>query len=202
MNILVIGGTGTIGKEVVNLLKRDHHVIAIGRTSGDYQMNFENKASIEKMFNDFSDIDGIISLAGDAELAPYHSQPDDQINLAINSKLKANLNLIRVASNRLNKGGFVLLTSGMAAQDFMPGASSVSMALGGLETYVKSIQIEPYNNIRVQMIRPVVITETLKTFKLDLPYSVSARETAKIYQEVVDGHHNEVIVNVSDLIHQ
>lgn len=200
MKILVIGGTGTIGTEVVSLLKQNHDVVTVGRTSGDYQINIEDKASIDKMFEDHKNYDGMISIAGDAELAPFHLQSEEQIDLAINSKLKGNVDLIRVASKNINPGGFIIITTGMASYEFMPGASSVSMALAGLEGYINAIQIEEYNDIRVRAIRPVIITETMKAFNIELPFSVSAAETALVYKHVVEEKNTDVIVNVSDFV--
>lgn len=200
MKILVVGGTGTIGSKVVSKLKENHEVISVGRTSGDYQMDLLDKHSIVKMFEDHQNVDGLISIAGDAELAPYHLQPNEQIDLAINSKLRGNIDLIREASNHLNKGGFIITTSGTASNEFIPGASSVSMALAGLEGYIESIQIEPHNDISVRAIRPQIITETMRAFNLDLPHSVSAKETAEVYAYMVENKDTEVIVNVSDFI--
>jgi len=200
MKIIVIGGTGTIGTAVASLLKQNHEVITVGRTSGDYNANLENRDSLNDLFNKIHNVDGVISLAGDAELAPYHSQPEEQIDLAINSKLRGNVDLIRIASNKIKKGGFIILTSGMAANNYMPGASSVSMSLAGLEAYIKAIQIEPYNDIRIQAIRPVIITETMKAFNLDLPFSVSAAETAEVYERIVNAEDISPVVSVSDFI--
>ena len=201
MKILIVGGTGTIGSAVVSRLNKNHKVITVGRSSGDYQANIEDQSSLEKMFDVVGMVDGVISLAGDAELAPFHLQPDAQIDLAINSKLRGNVNLVRLSHQYINKGGFIILTSGMASYKFMPGASSVSMALGGLEAYVRAIQIEPLHEIRVRAIRPVIITETMKAFNLDLPFSVSAAKTAEVYEHLINTPDTEPIINVSDFIH-
>ncbi len=51
MRILVVGGTGIIGKELIALLREEHEVIAIGKNSGDYRLNIEDKAAISKMYD-------------------------------------------------------------------------------------------------------------------------------------------------------
>ena len=96
MKILVVGGTGIIGTAVVKMLKEaNHEVISTGFNNGDYQVNIEDKSAIEKMFEDIKDIDGIISTTGMASPAPLNHISDSDIDLALNNKLKGQVNLIR-----------------------------------------------------------------------------------------------------------
>lgn len=50
MKIVVVGGTRIVGSAVVSLLKNDHTIITVGKTNDDYQVDIEDKASIEKVF--------------------------------------------------------------------------------------------------------------------------------------------------------
>jgi uncharacterized protein YbjT (DUF2867 family) len=49
MKIIVVGGTGTIGKAVVKELSSRHSIVTVGHTSGDVQVDILDTASIEKM---------------------------------------------------------------------------------------------------------------------------------------------------------
>ncbi len=200
MKILVIGGTGTIGKEVVSLLKKEHEVIAIGRKSGEYQMDLEDKASIEQMFEDIKEVDGVISLAGDGVMSPFHALTDEQLDLALNSKLKANINLIRVATGKVKENGFIIITTGTASHTFFPGASSISMAQAGIEAFVKAIQLERVNNVKINVVSPAAVIETLAQFNLEIPNSVSAKDTAKVYQKMVETDQSGVIADVQEYL--
>ena len=47
MKIIVIGATGTIGREIVKLLSRDHDLIKVALRETDFQADITSRASIE-----------------------------------------------------------------------------------------------------------------------------------------------------------
>lgn len=50
MKILVIGGTGTIGKRIVEHFSKDHQVLIASRSSKDYPINIADTKSIKALF--------------------------------------------------------------------------------------------------------------------------------------------------------
>ena len=50
MRIIIIGATGTIGKELVKELGRDHEIVSVAGHSGDFQVDIASKDSIEQLF--------------------------------------------------------------------------------------------------------------------------------------------------------
>ena len=50
MKILVIGGTGTIGKKIVAHFSKDHEVLIAGRNSKDYPVDIADTKSIKTLF--------------------------------------------------------------------------------------------------------------------------------------------------------
>jgi len=200
MKILVVGGTGIIGKAVVELLRKEHEVIAIGKKGGDYQLDIENKAAIEKMFEDYKDIDGVIATTGMANVAPLNKLTDEDFDLAVNNKLRGQVDLIRVALNHINDNGFMILTTGVAAEKPFPGGAAITMACAGLEGFVKAVDIEKEKNIRINVVRPVLVTESMEIWGLYAPNSVSAADTAKVYQKVMELEESAVMVDVPDCL--
>jgi NAD(P)-dependent dehydrogenase (short-subunit alcohol dehydrogenase family) len=186
MKILVIGGTGIIGKAVVDLLGNEHEVIAVGKSSGDYQVDIENRASIEQMFKDFKEVDGIISATGMASLSPLDHMLEDDIDLALINKLKGQVNLLLEGLKHLKDGGFITLTTGAASHTPFPGGAAITMACAGLEGFVKAVEVEKNKDIRINVVRPAMVTESMKLFKLNVPYSVSAFDTARVYKAVTE----------------
>lgn len=200
MKILVVGGTGIIGKEIVKLLSQAHEVIAVGKTNGDYQVNIEDKTAIEQMFKDHPNIDGVISAAGNGMFAPFHSITDEQLDMVLNNKLKGQVNLIRVATKYIKDNGFIIVTSGVASQHFMPGASSITMACLGLEGFVRAIEIEKINHIRINAVSPGLVTESAKLFGFDITGSIPAADTASVYQEVMKSDQSGTVVSVPEYL--
>lgn len=197
MKIVVIGGTGTIGSAVVNQLKDDHEVITVGYSKGDYQVNIEDKASIEKLLSDIGEVDGIISTCGDGKLAPFHLQSDEDFELALNSKLKGQIDIIRLGVHTVKENGFILITTGTASKDYMPGASSITMANLALEGYVKAINVEPYKGIRINAVSPYYVKETCEMFNFEVPNAISAADTASVYKKVLESDVSGTIADVT-----
>ncbi len=50
MKIIVVGATGTIGKEVVKLLSFGHEVVSVGHRSGDLKVDITSKDSIDQLY--------------------------------------------------------------------------------------------------------------------------------------------------------
>lgn len=200
MKILVIGGTGIIGKAVVELLSKDHEVIAIGKNGGEYQLDIEDKSAITKMFEDFKDIDGIISATGMAGVGPLHQLTDADFKLAVNNKLMGQVNLLREGLKHVNDNGFILLTTGAASHTPFPGGSAITLACAGLEGFVKAVEFEKDRNIRINVVRPAMVTESMELYKLDVPFSVSASDTARVYQAITQLDESGKMYNVPECL--
>lgn len=200
MKILVVGGTGIIGKAVVELLRKEHEVIAIGKNGGDYQLDIEDKAAISKMFEDFKDIDGIISTTGMAGLGPLNQLTDADFELAVNNKLMGQVNLVREGLKHVKENGFIILTTGAASHTPFPGGSAITLACAGLEGFVKAAEIEKGKNIRINVVRPAMVTESMELYKLEVPYSVSAYDTARVYEAVMKLEESAQMYNVEECL--
>ena len=64
MKILLIGASGTIGQAVDRELSGRHEIIRIGRTSGDFQVDIGDSASIRALFSNTGRFDALVIAAG------------------------------------------------------------------------------------------------------------------------------------------
>lgn len=203
MKILVIGGTGLIGSTIVNLLKADNHeVIAAGRSRGDFQVDIADKASLEKLLSDVGEVDGIISTCGGTGMGPFHLQTDEDIDIALNSKLKGLINTIRLGVHTVKENGFILVTTGAASHTFSPGTSSITMTNAALEGYVKAINVEQYRGVRVNAISPAFVTETAKLYGMDVPNTISVADTASVYKKVMESKESGIVADVLEYLNK
>jgi len=200
MKIVVIGGTGTIGSEVVSLLQKEHDVITVGRTRGDYQVDIEDKASIENLFKEIGTVDGVISTSGDGALGSLTDLTDENLDLALNSKLKGQINVIRTGVHSVKENGFIIITTGTSSHGVMPGASSISMATAGLNGYVRAVKNESFNGIKINAVSPGFVKETAEMMQLDIPNTISAHDTARVYKMVMDSNESGIIAEVPEYI--
>ncbi|HAS6216224.1 TPA: short chain dehydrogenase [Vibrio vulnificus] len=195
MKVLIIGATGTIGQAVTEKLA-NHELILAGFDSGDVQVDLGDKASIQHMFETVGKIDAIVSTAGVANFGPLAMQSDDDYALALNNKLMGQLNLVRVGKDYVNQGGSITLTSGMLSRHPMAGSASVSMVNGALESFVKAAALE-LERLRVNVVAPAFVKETMEKMGMDSTHGISASDTAKTYVAAVEGDMTGKTLDVS-----
>ena len=132
MKILRIGATGTIGQKVRERLADNHEVIPVGHRDGVYRVHIADNGSIEKLFEQVGEVDAVISTTGAAAFSARAELTDEQFDLGWDNKLMGQINLLRVGQAKVRKGGVALLTSGILAQEPIPGVS-------GSETYLRRL---------------------------------------------------------------
>lgn len=186
MKIVVIGSTGTIGAAVVEALKGEHDVIGVHR-KGDPPVDIEDRASVERLFEKVRDVDAIVCCAGNAAWKPLDQLDDQDFALSLRSKLMGQVNVVRIASKRLRDGGSITVTSGVLGQKPMPGSGAVSLVNAGLEGFVRAAALEAQRGIRVNVVSPPWVSETLEAMKMDPSWGLPASVVAKAYVAVVEG---------------
>ena len=182
MKILVIGATGTIGKKVVEVLVNNgHNVISARHKDGDVNVDLGSKNSIAAMFKRVGKVDAVISTAGVANFASLNELSDADFELALNNKLMGQVNLVRLGVEYVSDGGSIVLTSGVLAHNPIPGSAAVSMANGALESFVKAAALELGTKVRVNVVSPEFVKETMEMMGMDSTHGFSAADTAKAY---------------------
>ena len=199
MKILVIGATATIGKAVADRLSNKHDIIAAGYRDGDVTVDLGNAESIKAMFEKTGPVDAVISTAGLANFGPLSEQTDADYTLALNNKLMGQVNLIRLGRDFVNNNGSIILTSGILSRQPMRGSASISMANGALESYVKAAALE-LENIRVNVVAPAFVKETMEMMGMDSTYGVSAVDTSIAYDVAVNGDMHGETLDVTDYL--
>lgn len=200
MKVLLIGGTGVIGSAISSLLKQEHEVITVGRTNGDYQVDIMDSQTIEDLFKKVGPVDGIISTIGGAVMGPFQMQKEEDVTLAINSKLKAQIDIIRLGVHTVKDNGFIISTSGASGDILMPNSSLLTAANAGVEAYIRSLSVEPLRGIRINAVSPSVVKESIELLKLDFPGGVSAADTAKVYKMVMESDQTGRIAKVHEYL--
>ncbi|WP_370280079.1 short chain dehydrogenase [Pontibacterium sp.] len=199
MKIMVIGATGTIGKAVAERLGKEHEVIAVGYSDGDLQVDLGSSLSIEELFEKSGPVDAVISTAGLANFGPLNDQTDADYQLALNNKLMGQVNLVRIGKDYINAGGSITLTSGILSRQPMPGSASISMVNGALESYAKAAALE-LENLRLNVVAPAFVKETMEMMGMDSTHGISAADTAKAYEVAVNGQMHGETLDVPDYL--
>jgi NAD(P)-dependent dehydrogenase (short-subunit alcohol dehydrogenase family) len=188
MKIVVIGASGTIGSAVVKLLKQRHQVIAVSRSAGDYRADLTSKVSLETAFGAIGKVDAIVSTAGGAVFKPLAGLTDEDFEKSLQDKLMGQVNVVRTGAPHILAGGSITLTSGILAQHPMPGSAAISLVNAGLEGFARAAALElKAANVRVNVVSPPWVKETLVALKMDPSPGMPADDVAKAYAQSVEG---------------
>lgn len=197
MKIIIIGGTGTIGKAVVKELSQRHSVVIVGHESGDVQVDIGDTDSIAAMYKNIGKVDAVVATTGKVAFAGLTEMSPRQYAVGLQSKLMGQVNLVLQGLEYLHDGGSFTLTSGILNQEPIRYGSSASMVNGGLEGFVKAAAIELPRSIRINVVSPTVLQESMGSYadyfhgfepvpasKVALAYSksVEGAQTGQIYR--------------------
>ncbi|WP_242908715.1 short chain dehydrogenase [Actinomadura terrae] len=193
MKILVIGATGTLGSAVTAALEKNGHEIVRASRRGPLRIDMEDHASIDALFETVHDLDAVVCCAASGALTRLDS--DDDITAGLQGKLLGQIHLLRRAMRHLRDGGSVTLTGGRFDR-LIPGASFTATVNTGLEAFVEAAAIEMPRGLRVNIVSPGWIAETLvsmgpevrKSLDLEDTQGTPAADVARAYVEAVEGN--------------
>ena len=186
MRILVVGASGTLGRAVVQALGDEHEIVAASRR-GSLSVDIADPESIASLYEQVGEVGAVVSVAGHAAFAPLAELSDEDFARSLQVKLMGQVNLIRLGFGSVRDGGSITVTSGTLARVPMPGSAAISLANGGLEGFARAAALEAPRGIRVNVVSPSWVTETLMGLGMDPSPGMPAAEVAKLYVQSVIG---------------
>lgn len=189
MKILVIGASGTVGQSIVNELSRDHQVIRVGKTQGDFQVDLTSEESIKALFAKTGKVDAVISATGGVHFGPLAEMSSAQFDSGLQDKLMGQVRLVLIGKAFVNPGGSFTLTSGILAQQPIRTGVNATSVNAALEGFVLAAANE-LNGLRINAVSPTVLTESLESYGPFFPgfESAPASRVALAYRRSVDGN--------------
>lgn len=164
MRILLVGASGTIGSGVYKELATRHEVLAAGRNGADVSVDITATDSIKAMYEKVGQVDAVISIAGTNYFGDLHDLTPENNELAIQSKLKGQINLVLLGLNNISDRGSFTLTTGVIMDDPIIGGVSAAMAGGAIRSFVKAAAIEMPRGIRINNVSPNVVMESMDKY--------------------------------------
>ncbi|MEM1124983.1 MAG: short chain dehydrogenase [Bacteroidota bacterium] len=172
MKILVIGGTGTIGKKIVQHFSKDHEVLVAGRSTKEYPMDLADTKSIQKVFKQIKKsgkLDAIICAAGNAKWAPFSELSEEDYYIGLRSKLMGQVNVVRLGINCLKKDGSITLTTGILADDPVYKTASAAMVNGGIHSFVQAVALEIPKKMRINVVSSGAVIDSWGKYESYFP---------------------------------
>lgn len=189
MKIVVVGATGTLGQAVTEELGSRHELVRVGKSRGDYQVDITDTAAIKALFEQIGPFDALVSTTGNVHFGPLEMMTATDYAVGLNDKLMGQVNLVLIGRDYLSDGGSFTLTGGILADDPIRYGSSASMVNAALEGFVRAAAIELPRGLRINVVSPTVITESMENYG---PYfrgyqPVPAARAALGYAKSVEG---------------
>jgi NAD(P)-dependent dehydrogenase (short-subunit alcohol dehydrogenase family) len=150
------------------------------------------------MFGQLTNLDAVVCTVGVAAYAPLFKLSDADFEAGLHNKLMGQVNLIRFGVESLANRGSFTLTGGLASRKpFESGGALISTCNAALEGFVRAASRELPRNIRLNVVAPGWVRETLMQLKMDPTPGVPAITVGKKYLEVIQGSMTGQVLDVS-----
>ena len=189
MRILIVGGSGTVGKAAATELGRRHEIVRAGRTSGDLTVDVMDEASVKAMYAKLGKVDAIVTCVGHVHFGPVASMTPEQFRKGLNDKLMGQVNLVLLGMDNVNDNGSFTLTSGILDRDPVRQGANAAAVNGAIGAFVKGAAIEMPRGIRINAVSPGLLEDSAVKYDGFFPghEPVSAARVGLAYAKSVDG---------------
>lgn len=194
MRILVIGATGTIGQAVTAALADRHAIVPVSHRQTALTVDLAQPDSIRALYQAVGPVDAVVCAAGQARFAPLAALSEDDFHFSLTNKLMGQVNLVRFGLDHLTDGGSFTLTGGVLARTPMLGSAAISLVNAGLEGFIRAAALEAPRGIRVNLVSPPWVTETLKAYGMDPSIGQPAAAVADLYRHSVEGQQTGAVL--------
>ena len=159
--IVVVGGTGTIGRAVVSELGTDHRVESVGRSTAE-SVDLSDRSSIDRLADRLAGgppLEAIVVCAGGGLLGSVADLDLSQALEALRPKLLGQIAVAQVAPRFVRPGGAVVLTSGILERRPQPGMSHLSIINASLRAFASAAATEE-RTVRTCVVSPGLVEES------------------------------------------
>jgi NAD(P)-dependent dehydrogenase (short-subunit alcohol dehydrogenase family) len=198
MKIVVVGGTGTIGRAVVAALHGRHEIVTVGATRGDAQMDIEDATSIRKTFDSIGGFDALVATVGKVHFGDFAELTEQEVAIGLRNKLMGQVNLVLLGRDYIADEGSFTLTSGILSHDPIRDGACASLVNGALDCFVRAAAIELPRGLRINGVSPGLLIESAAALGTYFPghEPVPGARVAKAYVKSVEGRQTGQIYHV------
>lgn len=199
MKIIIIGANGTIGKAVTKkLIRTEHEIIKVGRTTGDFQVDIESPESISSFYKKIGSFDALINASGEVAFAPLEKLSKADWDKSFRSKLLGQIQLVQLGLPYIRDRGSFTLISGVLADEPIKAGVAASTVNKALEGFVMAAACELPRGLRINLISPTLLTESEKTYEGFFPgfVSVPGEKVAEAYAKSALGIQTGKVIKV------
>lgn len=166
---LIIGGSGGIGKAIIEQIPPEDDIINISRREPEISRTITHYG-LDVLNDELPELEGINSIIycpGSINLKPINSLKIEDFQNDFNINVLGAVRVIKAYHRDLKRnGGSIVMFSTVASKLGMPFHSSVAAAKSGVEGLAKSLAAELAPKVRVNVIAPTVTDTPLASHLL------------------------------------
>lgn len=151
------------------------------------KVDISDKTSLTKMFETTGRVDGVICAAGLAKFGPMNSLTDEDFAFCLDNKLMGQVNLVRIGAEHISNNGSITLTSGILSRQPMNGSTAISLVNAALEGFGRAAALETERGIRINVVSPNWVVDTLKAYNMDPATGTPVEVVAQAYVKALEG---------------
>ena len=164
MRILVVGGTGAVGRAAISGLHEGHEIIVAGRKTGDVLVDVMDEASVATMYEKLGRVDAVVACTGHSHFGPVADMTPKQFLDGLKDKVMGQINLVLLGLGHVNDGGSFTLTSGVLSYEPIRQGSNAAACDGALDSFVIGAAIEMPRGIRINVVSPGLLEVAAKKY--------------------------------------
>ena len=154
---------------------------------GDVRVDIALPASIRQLFERVGSVDAVVSCVGRAAYRPLAQLTDQDFALSLSNKLMGQINLVRIGVTHVRDRGSFTLTSGLLSQEPAAGGAALAMVNAGVEAFARCAALELPRGIRITVVSPPWVEETLRRLGMDPTLGLPAATVARSYVDSITG---------------
>ena len=190
MKVILVGANGTIGKYVREMLvKSKAEVIAVGKKSGDFQIDIEDAESVAGLYKKVGAFDAVVNASGSVAFVPLTEIKKEDWARSFQSKLLGQINLVQQALPYIREKGSFTLVSGVLSDQFIQAGTIATTVNRALEGFVQASACEMPKGLRINIISPTLMTDSLTAYGDFFPgfTTVGGPEVADAFKKSIFG---------------
>lgn len=193
--VMVIGATGIIGSAVTQALEVKNYEVIRASRRGNIKVDLEDPSSIDALFASVGNIGAVVVTAGSGTLTPFAQLAQEDFIIGMKSKVFGQIALLRRAVDYVLDGGSITITSGNMFENLIPGSAVSAFVNNGLDAFVRAVATELPRGIRVNVVSPGWVQESLESMDLDVRRNLglenvmgtAASDVAQTYIQAIEG---------------
>lgn len=166
-NVLIIGGTSGIGRELVEQLKSDYTIYTASRDGSPLENTGIPHIALD-VTGDLSDedglpehLDGFVYCPGSINLKPLKMLSEEAFRSEMEINFFGLVKVLKKIMPRFNDGASLVFFSTVAVKSGMPFHTSIAAAKGAVEAFARSMAAEYAPKLRVNVIAPSLVDTPL-----------------------------------------